>query len=88
MSVQTRPLASARDLIEEGRLRTLFQPIVDLSSKAIVGYEALARGPVGSPLEMPDDLFAVARTEGVIGPLDRACRSVALAMALTSSGVT
>ena len=84
MSVQTRPLASARDLIEEGRLRTLFQPIVDLSSKAILGYEALARGPVGSPLEMPDDLFAVARTEGVIGPLDRACRSVALSNALAA----
>jgi EAL domain-containing protein (putative c-di-GMP-specific phosphodiesterase class I) len=82
MSVQTRPLASACDLIDEGRLRTLFQPIVDLRSDVIIGYEALARGPVGSPLEMPEDLFAVARTEGVIGPLDRACRSAAMSTAL------
>ena len=33
---------------------------------------------------MPDDLFAVARTEGVIGSLDRACRGTALANALAA----
>ena len=75
MSVQTRPFASARDLLETGGLRAVFQPIVELGSGAILGYEALARGPVGSPLEMPDELFPVARAEGVLERLDRACRS-------------
>ncbi len=84
MSVQTRPFASAHDLLESGGLRALFQPIVELGSGAILGYEALARGPVGSPLEMPDELFAVARAEGVLGRLDRACRSRAISSAVAA----
>ncbi|GGF24824.1 hypothetical protein GCM10011399_17900 [Subtercola lobariae] len=40
----------------------------------MVAYEALTRGPIGSPLENPDALFAAAREEGRLAELDSACR--------------
>jgi EAL domain-containing protein (putative c-di-GMP-specific phosphodiesterase class I) len=76
-STQTSANAAA-SVIEGIGLRAVYQPIVDLATEAVVGYEALARGPVGSPLEMPIDLFAAARAEGRQGELDRACRKVAI----------
>jgi EAL domain-containing protein (putative c-di-GMP-specific phosphodiesterase class I) len=82
MAVQIQPPQTVRDLLTQGGLRAHFQPIVNLEDRRLVGYEALARGPVGSPLEMPDDLFGAAREAGVLEQLDRACRSCAIAGAL------
>ena len=48
-------------LLEERRVRSVFQPIVDLSTRTVVGLEALARGPAGTTLEFPDRLFAEAQ---------------------------
>ncbi|UFS60134.1 sensor domain-containing phosphodiesterase [Subtercola endophyticus] len=62
------------EILREARLRTVFQPIVELESRAVVAYEALTRGPFGSALEHPDALFAAARTEGRLAELDSACR--------------
>ena len=52
----------------------VFQPIVHMPTSAVVGYEALARGPEGSPLRTPDALFAAARADGVLTELDWLCR--------------
>ena len=52
----------------------VFQPIVHMPSGAVVGYEALARGPEGSPLRTPDALFAAARADGLVAELDWLCR--------------
>lgn len=68
-------------------VRTVYQPIVELASGAIVGYEALARGPVGSSLERPDRLFAAGRAAGRLTDLDWACRTAALAGA-KAAGLT
>jgi EAL domain-containing protein (putative c-di-GMP-specific phosphodiesterase class I) len=73
---------TAEGLLRSDSLRTLYQPIVDLADGRAVGYEALARGPVGSPLEMPAELFGAATEEGILGPFDRACRGVAIRGAL------
>ena len=35
-------------------IRSVYQPIVRLADRRVIAYEALARGPAGSPLEMPD----------------------------------
>jgi EAL domain-containing protein (putative c-di-GMP-specific phosphodiesterase class I) len=70
-----------RMLLDAGALRAVFQPIVELQTGSTVGYEALARGPLGSELEMPAKLFAAAAREGVLSDLDRACRRTALATA-------
>lgn len=74
------------DRILDGRLIvSRYQPIVRLDSGNVAGYEALARGPHGSPLEFPDRLFAAARASGQLDALDAACRAAALAGAATSA---
>ena len=69
-------LLAARDVCP------VFQPIVDLGSGEPVAFEALARGPAGSPLAMPDLLFAAARSAGRVHELDRLCQARALETAL------
>ena len=59
-------------------VRTVFQPIVALEDGRILGYEALTRGPAGSPLESPSSLFETARQEGRLWELDSLCRLRAL----------
>lgn len=79
-SVQTP--ASIREILERNAIEMVFQPIVTLPTGAVVGYEALARGPEGSPLRTPDRLFAAARAEGLLAELDYACQAEALRSAL------
>jgi EAL domain-containing protein (putative c-di-GMP-specific phosphodiesterase class I) len=65
-------------LLAQQRLRIHYQPIVELASRRVAGYEALARGPSGTALETPAALFAAAADEGIYDELDRACRREAL----------
>lgn len=58
---------------EEGRITTLFQPIIDPRSRAICGYEALSRGPSDSWLHSPQNLFEAARRAGMKVDLDFLC---------------
>ncbi|MGD9736120.1 MAG: EAL domain-containing protein [Solirubrobacterales bacterium] len=78
MKTQSRPAESAASLLAAGRLRTVFQPIVEVDGERIVGYEALVRGPQGSALELPGALMASAREEGILPAFDRSCRELAL----------
>ncbi|MDQ3982491.1 MAG: EAL domain-containing protein [Actinomycetota bacterium] len=59
-----------------------YQPLVDLTSDRVVGFEALARGPSGSRLERPDRLFAAARASNELARLDWMCRTAAVRGAL------
>jgi EAL domain-containing protein (putative c-di-GMP-specific phosphodiesterase class I) len=68
--------------LEPGVLRPVFQPVVDLSRDEVIGYEAFARGPLGSRLERPDNLFAAARAANRTADLDWACRAAAARGAL------
>lgn len=61
-----------------------FQPIVDLRTGEAIAFEALARGPQGSPLQFPDKLFGTARAAGRLAQLDRLCQHRALETALES----
>ncbi|MEA2457611.1 MAG: hypothetical protein QOC95_583 [Thermoleophilaceae bacterium] len=67
------------DILRQRLVRPLFQPIVDLETSAVFGFEALARGPEGSPLEFPAQLFETARAENRIAELDAACQRAAIA---------
>jgi len=61
------------ELMREGRVTTLFQPIVDPRSRGICGYEALTRGPSDSWLHAPQNLFEAARRAGLKVELDFLC---------------
>ena len=74
-------------VLGDGAVRAVYQPIVDLATARPVAYEALVRGPVGSRLERADDLLAAARAAGRVAELDWACRSAALRGAL-EAGLT
>jgi EAL domain-containing protein (putative c-di-GMP-specific phosphodiesterase class I) len=84
---ESEALAAAAGMLDEilegGVLRSVFQPIVDLETGNLSGFEALARGPEGSVLERPDRLFAVARAEDRLAELDAACQATAVATAVT-----
>jgi EAL domain-containing protein (putative c-di-GMP-specific phosphodiesterase class I) len=60
----------------------VFQPIVEIESGSVIGYEALARGPEGSPLQRPDRLFAAAVAANRVDELDWLCRATAVRGAL------
>ncbi len=58
--------------------RTLLQPIVRMRDRAVLGYEALSRGPAGSPLERPDLLFDAAHAAGRTVEMKLLCAELAL----------
>lgn len=73
----TEQLSALSSILTQGGLHSLFQPIISLSERQIIGYEALSRGPSNSPLHSPIALFAVARQAGRLNELEIACRQSA-----------
>ncbi|MEW9124836.1 MAG: EAL domain-containing protein, partial [Thermotaleaceae bacterium] len=65
-------------ILKQQCIRTVYQPIVDLTSGIVLGYEALTRGPRGSALEFPNMLFEVAEKYDCIWDLELLCRTKAL----------
>ena len=57
------------ELISNGRLAIHYQPIVDLATGSVRGFEALARWPEESPPMTPLEFIAVAEEAGMIGEL-------------------
>src|SRR5687767_9390874 len=72
-------------VLSKNKVRAVYQPIIDLSTGHVAAYEALARGPVGSPLESPAALFASARVAGRLTELEWACRAAALQGAIDAN---
>jgi EAL domain-containing protein (putative c-di-GMP-specific phosphodiesterase class I) len=62
------------ELVLEGRVTSVYEPIVDVATKTVFGYEALARGPEGSDFHTPMSLFHAAESEGLVFELDCLCR--------------
>ncbi|GAA3394493.1 sensor domain-containing phosphodiesterase [Cryptosporangium minutisporangium] len=63
------------DVIDARAIFPVFQPLVRADDRALMGYEALSRGPVGTPWENPAALFAAAAEVGRLTELDWACRA-------------
>lgn len=57
-----------------------FQPIVNLASKKVLGFEALARGfdIKNNSLIPPNVLFSSAKKAGILVELDRCCKELAI----------
>jgi EAL domain-containing protein (putative c-di-GMP-specific phosphodiesterase class I)/GGDEF domain-containing protein len=65
-------------VICDARIRTLWQPVVELDSGSVHGFEALARGPEDTPFATPRAMFALSGRAGMDADLDRLCRESAL----------
>ncbi|MDB5038638.1 MAG: hypothetical protein JWQ35_2166 [Bacteriovoracaceae bacterium] len=76
-----------KEIIMEENVTTLFQPIVSMTDGSIFAYEALSRGPKGSPMESPLMLFSVAETAQLSFELDRLCRRKAIENAKGLDGI-
>ena len=70
----TEQLSALDQILAHGDLHSLFQPIIALADRRILGYEALTRGPSNSPLHSPIALFSVARNCGRLSELELASR--------------
>jgi len=65
-------VASCRSVLAGRKLHAVYQPVVSIKDNAVVGYEALIRGPHGE-LELPDVLFAVAHEADMTLELESLC---------------
>jgi len=66
------------ELLLDRRVTSVYEPIVDVKTRTVFGYEALARGPADSELRAPTVLFQVAEREDLIFELDCLCRASGL----------
>ncbi len=71
-------MTSVQEAIDGGHLACAFQPIVDIASGRIFGYEALARCNL-EEYRSPPVLFETAIAEGLCGRLGREMRQKAVA---------
>lgn len=70
----TEQLSTLDNILAHGDITSLFQPIVSLSERLILGYEALTRGPSNTALHSPINLLAAARHAGRLNELEMICR--------------
>lgn len=73
-------------LSQPDALLPVLQPVVELATGAVAGYEALARVRPPYPQMTPAQIFAWARHEGRVNEIDWACRCAAFRVA-THAGV-
>jgi len=66
------------EVVLEGRVYSVYEPIVDVATRTVFGYEALARGPEGTELHPPLALFEAAREQDLVFQLDCLCRQSGL----------
>ena len=65
-------------IIEREKINAVFQPICNISTYQIHGFEALSRGPEHSPLYSPVPLFKTAAYEGRLSELESLCRRISI----------
>lgn len=70
----TEQLSTLDHILAHGDISSLFQPIVSISERRIVGHEALTRGPSDTSLHSPINLLAAARHGGRLDELEMLCR--------------
>jgi EAL domain-containing protein (putative c-di-GMP-specific phosphodiesterase class I) len=72
------------DIVNNESITSHFQPIIDMRTNTIFGYEALARGVrADGSLMYPDELFAKSKRNDFNFRLDKLCRESALKTAAT-----
>ncbi|MEV4637401.1 EAL domain-containing protein [Actinoplanes sp. NPDC049548] len=69
--------ATIEKIVEQRLLTAEFQPVVSLNNRHVIGFEALARGPVNTRLASPAAMLTAASFKGLLPELDTVARSVA-----------
>lgn len=59
--------------LHDNSIVTHFQPVVELNTRKVIGYEALSRGPAGTDLESPEIIFGLARDFQVVWDIEKLC---------------
>jgi EAL domain-containing protein (putative c-di-GMP-specific phosphodiesterase class I) len=67
-----------QDLVLAEDVAILYEPIVNLTTREVLGHEALVRGPWKSEFHSPNRLFQLAEETGLVFELDCLCRRTAL----------
>jgi EAL domain-containing protein (putative c-di-GMP-specific phosphodiesterase class I) len=79
---------AARDIVDVlcdgAHFRNLFQPIMDLSTEKICGYELFTRGPDGA-FESPAEFFRVCIENNVLTTVDLLCLKICIATTASAS---
>ncbi len=70
--------AMALDLLRDGRISAVYQPVVRLTDRVIIGYEALARPDTMDATGGVEGLFVAAQRMGLTREIDYLCRRGAL----------
>jgi len=76
-AVANHQATGLRELLTSREVRMVYQPLVDMAERRVMGYEALTRMP-GGQFRSPDLVFKVASDLGVLWNLERLCRQRAL----------
>ncbi len=63
-----------RQMLEHGRARAVFQPLVALADSTVMGYEVLGRGEISGVETPPTELFYLAEAQGLELELSAAFR--------------
>jgi len=66
------------DLLLSQDVTILYEPITNITTREVRGYEGLVRGPWDSDMHAPGALFAAAEETGLVFELDCLCRRIAL----------
>ncbi len=61
------------EVIARGQLRPVYQPVVELTTSRVLGYEGLVRPAAPAPFTDPAGLFGAAEASGHVMELDFAC---------------
>jgi EAL domain-containing protein (putative c-di-GMP-specific phosphodiesterase class I) len=80
-AIETARRSTYHELLEtilDQRIYSVYEPIVEVESRTVFGYEALARGAEGSLFHSPMALFDAAEEHGLVFELDCACRQSGL----------
>ena len=67
-----------KNILVNEEINTVYQPIVRMTDRTVIGYEALSRGPEGTEFYNPTILFQLAKESDLLFELDRVCRKLAI----------
>ncbi len=66
------------EMLLDRKVTSVYEPIVDVTTRTVFGYESLARGPEGTRLHAPVALFTAAIEHDLVFELDCLCRESGL----------